>query len=310
MLAIVLELQARGQARAEDLAGIFEVSKRTIYRDITSLSEAKVPIVASPGTGYRLMEGYFLPPLSFTPDEAAMLVLGAQAVRFAVDAESREAARVALRKLEAVLPPASRERVNELYESMRIFGGWASPEDGNKVGALRAAILDRRVARLRYHSPRHDAAMDRDVEPYALVFYRGVWHLQAWCRLRNDMREFRLDRVDGLTILKDGFVRDPARAEIRRNRDGRTLVVRVRFSPHTVRWVREERHWGFRAEEPGGVMVFAVEQPEDIAPWLLRWGADAEVLDPDAVRLAVARRARAVAELYGSVARSCEPVRA
>ncbi len=302
MLAIVLELQARGQARAEDLARTFEVSKRTIYRDITSLSEARVPIVASPGTGYRLMEGYFLPPLSFTPDEAAMLVLGAHAVRFAVDAVYQQAAQTALRKLEAVLPVPARERVQELHESMRIFGGWASAEDGDKVGALRAAVLDRRVVRLRYHSPRHEHAADRDIEPYSLLHYRGVWHIHAYCRLRGDMREFRLDRVDGLTVLEDHFERDPARARRdTRDRERRTLDVRVRFAERALRWVREERHWGFRSEEAGGVMHFAVEEPADIAPWLLRWGGEAEVLAPAAVRDAVAHEARRIANMYSPV---------
>ena len=302
MLAIVLELQARGHARAEDLARIFEVSKRTIYRDITALSEARVPIVASPGTGYRLMDGYFLPPLSFTPDEAAMLVLGAHAVRWAVDAPYRQAAQLALRKLEAVLPQEARERAQELYESMRIFGGWTSAEDADKVGALRGAILERRVVSLRYHSPRHEQASEREVEPYALQFYRGIWHLDAYCRLRHDMREFRLDRVDSLAILDERFQRDPSRAERRaRNRDDLTLHVRVRFAPHVVRWAREERHWGYRGEEPDGVMLFTVREPADIAPWLLRWGAGAEVLEPASVRHAVASEAERIANMYSRV---------
>lgn len=301
LLAIVLELQARGNVRAEDLARSFEVSKRTIYRDITALSEARVPIIASPGTGYRLMDGYFLPPLSFTPDEAAMLVLGAHAVRFAVDERYRQAAQMALRKLEAVLPAEARARVQELYQSMRIFGGWASTEDTDKVAALRGAILDRRVVRLRYHSPRHEDPSEREVEPYSLTYYRGVWHLNAYCRLRAGVREFRLDRVDGLDILGDTFERDPAWAATDRSRRERAaLIVRVRFAERALRWVREERHWGFREEEPGHVMRFAVEEPSDIAPWLLRWGASAEVLEPESVRAAVANEARRVTNIYSA----------
>jgi predicted DNA-binding transcriptional regulator YafY len=301
LLAIVLELQARGGARAEDLARTFEVSKRTIYRDITALSEARVPVVASPGTGYRLMEGYFLPPLSFTPDEAAMLVLGAHAVRFAVDAPYREATYAALRKLEAVLPPDSRARVQELYQSMRIFGGWASAEDADKMGALREAILQRRVVRLKYHSPRDEGPLDRDVEPYSLIHYRNVWHLHAWCRMRRDIREFRLDRIDALAVLDERFERDPARAERRRERQRPPLTVRVRFLERVLRWVREERHWSLRGEEPDGVMVFAVEEPGDIAPWLLRWGSAAEVLEPPMVRRAVAEEAERIANMYSQV---------
>jgi predicted DNA-binding transcriptional regulator YafY len=301
LLAIVLELQARGGARAEDLARSFEVSKRTIYRDITALCEARVPVVASPGTGYKLMEGYFLPPLSFTPDEAAMLVLGAHAVRFAVDATYRQASDAALRKLEAVLPPASRERVQELFQSMRILGGWTSPEDAGKMAALREAILERRVARLTYHSPREPGPRERDVEPYNLAYYRNVWHLNAYCRLRQDMREFRLDRIDGLAVLDQHFQRDPNRSEARRGRGRGALTVRVRFAEQMLRWVREERHWGLHGEEPGGVLVFAVDQAEDITPWLLRWGAAAEVIEPLSVRRAVADEAQKIANMYAHV---------
>ena len=85
LMGILLELQARGDLRAEDLAGTFEVSVRTIYRDVEALCETGVPIVATPGKGYRLMEGYFLPPLSFTADEAALLLLGGELVRDRVD---------------------------------------------------------------------------------------------------------------------------------------------------------------------------------------------------------------------------------
>lgn len=299
LLAIVLELQARGNLRAEDLSRTFEVSKRTIYRDITALSEARVPIIASPGTGYRLMEGYFLPPLSFTPDEAAMLVAGAHAVRSTVDAAYRKAAEMALRKLEAVLPPASRERVQELHQSMRISGGWVSDAGAEKLGLLRDAILARRVVRLRYHSPQYEAPGERDVEPYSLQYYRNVWHLDAYCRLRQGMREFRLDRIDGLTLLDETFARDEARLEQRHDDHARrTLVVRARFVPAALRWVREERHWGFVAEEGEGVLRFAVERPADIAPWLLRWGASAEVLEPESVREVIATEARRITNIY------------
>src|SRR6185295_20274165 len=92
LLAIVLEIQAKKQVRAKDLAATFEVTKRTIYRDIAALSESGVPIVAIPGQGYSLVEGYFLPPLTFNSDEAIMLLLGADFVAQNFDAQYRSAA--------------------------------------------------------------------------------------------------------------------------------------------------------------------------------------------------------------------------
>src|SRR6185369_16491558 len=93
LLAIVLELQAKGWQRAEDLAETFEISKRTIYRDMDALAESGVPVVSSPGQGYSLIEGYFLPPVHFSPDEAIMLLLGAEFMAQSFDAQYRSAAR-------------------------------------------------------------------------------------------------------------------------------------------------------------------------------------------------------------------------
>ena len=298
LLAIVLELQVKGNVRAEDLAHTFEVSKRTIYRDITALSEAKVPIVASPGTGYRLMEGYFLPPLSFTPDEAAMLVAGVQAVRFTVDDSLRDAAKAALRKLDAVLTPASRGRVQELTASMRIFGGGAAPAVAEKLSALRDAILDRRVVDMRYHSPRYSEPESRSVEPYNLAFYRGVWHLSGYCRLRHDVREFRLDRIDELHVSDETFTREARDTSSPQHRRRGSLTVRVRFDPAILRWVQEERHWSQVAEETEGVLVFALDRAEDLIPWLLRWGARARVLEPPSMRAALVALLEEIANMY------------
>src|SRR5215469_5290717 len=98
LLAIILELQARSRQRAEDLAATFETSKRTIYRDIQALSEAGVPIVSVPGQGYSLVEGYFLPPLRFSTEEAMMLLLGSDSVAQHFDPHYRAAALSASRK--------------------------------------------------------------------------------------------------------------------------------------------------------------------------------------------------------------------
>src|SRR6478752_738004 len=97
LFAIVLELQGKRWRRAEDLAGAFETSKRTIYRDMLALGEAGVPIVSIPGRGYSLMKGYFLPPLSFTTDEATMLLLGSDVMAASFDEQYRAAAQSAHR---------------------------------------------------------------------------------------------------------------------------------------------------------------------------------------------------------------------
>ena len=153
LLALVLDLQARTWVRAEDLACTFEVSVRTMYRDLLALSEAGVPVLSVPGQGYRLMEGCFLPPLHFTLPEAVMLAFGADAVRPAFDAEYADAAQSAARKLRAALPAERRADLDQVREHLRII-----PAD--EVGAaptlrlLRRAMLDAREGDLHLSPPR------------------------------------------------------------------------------------------------------------------------------------------------------------
>src|SRR5579859_2176899 len=121
LLAIVLELQGKGRQRAEDLARTFEISKRTIYRDIEALCEAGVPLLSIPGRGYSLLEGYFLPPLTFTTEEAAMLLLGSDCMAENFDAQYRNAAHSASRKIASVLPEPLRADVAYLQNSIHFI---------------------------------------------------------------------------------------------------------------------------------------------------------------------------------------------
>src|SRR5215831_12473891 len=158
LLAIVLEIQGRRHARAEDLAGLFETSKRTIYRDIQALGQAGVPLISTPGRGYSLMEGYFLPPLSFTTDEATLLLLGSDVMAQSFDAQYRAAAQSAGRKIAGVLPERLRAEVHGLRESISFGFEGATPPPGvaANLQQLRGAIVARATVRFRYHA-RHSA---------------------------------------------------------------------------------------------------------------------------------------------------------
>src|SRR5579885_3693089 len=152
LLAIVLELQGRGRRRAEDLAETFETSKRTIYRDIQALCEAGVPLISTPGRGYALMEGYFLPPLSFSADEAAILLLGSEVMAQHFDAQYRAAAESAGRKIAGILPERLRDEVRALQSSIH-FVMPSKPGAFGEAGMLqllRRAIIERRGLRFRY----------------------------------------------------------------------------------------------------------------------------------------------------------------
>jgi len=297
LLAIVLELQARGKRRAQDLAASFEVSKRTIYRDVQALCEAGVPVVSEPGSGYSLVDGYFLPPLRFTLEEAMLLLLGSDAMGQSFDAEYQAAARNAGRKISGVLPDDLRPQVESLQERIQFF------QSGHGTGAehlpiIRRAIVKQQTLRFHYHARSGEAgshSLDRDADPYGLAFVSGHWYMGAHCHLRGDLRNFRLDRIDHPSLLPRLFAR-PADFELAQvARSERDLVVRVLFDANIARWVREDRLFYTESEQEtdnGLLVTLRVRHESDVLQWLLGWGARVRVLEPESL----AQRLRAEAE--------------
>ena len=307
LMGILLELQARGELRAEDLAGTFEVSVRTIYRDVEALCETGVPVVATPGKGYRLMEGYFLPPLSFTADEAALLLLGGELVRDRVDPLLRTAAEVALRKLASVLPPDRRAEMERRRQGL-FFASLARQADDRRLVLARRAIEERRVVRLLYHAFRREQADPRDVEPIRLVHFGDSWYLAGYCRLRQDTQLFRLDRIDRLEVLEERYTpeRPPRRFPTASSVDladvsGGACPLRSRglaLGPRApaVMLLREEQ------DAEGPIFVYALRDEQEILTWLLPWGRAVEVLSPAWLRVRIAEEALAIAARHTTAA--------
>jgi predicted DNA-binding transcriptional regulator YafY len=304
LLAIVLELQAAGRRRAEDLAATFEVGKRTIYRDIQALCEAGVPVISTPGQGYTLLEGYFLPPLRFTPDEALILLLGGEVMAQSFDAEYRAAAHAAGRKIAGALPEPLREEVRSLQDSIRFVpqGSGDRPGLADQLRQLRRAVVGRHTVRFRYHARRSQdessAYSMRDADPYGLVHFLGAWHLVAYCHLRRDIRRFRVERMDQLVVLPQTFTRPPDfKLERRGDEEQRTIVVRALFDPAAADWVREAPSFfavGLEQRDDGLLVTLRVRDERDVLQWLLSWGAQVRVLEPESLRALLAREAEQV----------------
>ena len=312
LLAIVLELQGKGRQRAEDLAATFETSKRTIYRDVLALGEAGVPIVSVPGQGYSLMKGYFLPPLSFTTDEATMLLLGSDLMAQNFDAQYRAAAQSASRKIEGVLPDKLRDEVHYLQNSIVFVA--RSPDTAESehrvmlVQQLRRAIIQHSTVSFCYHA-RHaregrGEQTTREADPYGLIHFPSGWHLVAYCHLRQDIRNFRLDRIDRLELLPRTFQRPAGyvmRQDHEREYNERSISVRVLFDTEIARWVQEARSYYITSEEetPDGLLVtLQVRQESEIIHWLLSWGQHAHVLEPESLRVRMVEEAEGMLRNY------------
>ena len=193
LFLIIHALRGRRTALpARRLAETLSVSLRTVYRDVADLQVSGVPIEGEAGVGYLLRKGSDIPPLMFNADELEALVVGTRFVRAFGGDRLTQSAQAALLKIEAVLPPELRARTHR----SRIF---APPrrdriEASGIIDRLHAAIEGHRVLRLDYRDE-GGRASTRDVEPLCLAFWGGAWTLGAWCRMRNDFRNFRPDRI-------------------------------------------------------------------------------------------------------------------
>lgn len=308
-LAITLELQRNKVIRAEDLAAQFETSVRTIYRDIQALSEAGVPIAGAPGQGYSLMEGYFLPPVGFTAEEAVALLMGTDFVEHRLDGEYGSAAKAAKRKIEAILPEPVLGESTRVRETMRFLHA-GEPVTGRKekdyLGQVRRAILERRKLRFTYlkKMPESDGGRmsTRDAAPYGLTLVQGNWTLVARCDLRQDIRHFRLSRMTELAVLEERFSL-PAGFDLSRYRppDDRNVRVVIRANPDIADRILETAHFYMEAaeeREDGLHVTFRVRQPEELLPFVLGWGGDAVVLEPESFSRRIREEAQKILNRY------------
>ncbi|MFC8304725.1 helix-turn-helix transcriptional regulator [Specibacter sp. NPDC057265] len=188
---------ARGVS-ADRLAREFEVSVRTIKRDLDALDNSGVPLWSRPGPGggYGLAASGSLPPVSLSPAQAVALMA---AVSAAADAPYADQAAAAVQKIVAVLDPTTKARANGL--ARRIWVNAPPCSSRTVKSALEEAMAEQRVVRIRYTSSQA-ATTTRDVEPVLFAATNGQWHLIAWCRLRNAMRWFAVSRIEQASVTR------------------------------------------------------------------------------------------------------------
>ena len=224
LFQIVQLLRRRRRAtRAADIARQLGISERTVYRDIRDLVLAGTPIDGEAGVGYRLRPGYDLPPLMFDREEIQALVLGARIVRQFGDPALARASDAILNKVASILP----NDLAPLLEDTRLFvpGIVSANESATALGTARGALIERRKLRLRY-ADAQGAGSERTVRPLGIFFWGRTWTLAAWCELRTDFRNFRLDRVSDASPLDETFADEP----------GRTLRdMLAQYGPEAVR---------------------------------------------------------------------------
>ena len=206
LFRLVNEMRTRDVSRADELAAHFEVSSRTIYRDIAHLQASGLPIEGEAGIGYLLRPGFNLPNLTYTYDQLDALAVGLSFVESTGDPALATAAREVRAKIQSGLPrPEARKLADAPYFTIRGYSG-----DPSQVELLREAIRKQQVTQIIYQDG-DGRCTERRVRPLAIWSFTEGWMFSAWCELRQDFRTFRFDRITDLTITGDTFEENEAK---------------------------------------------------------------------------------------------------
>jgi len=205
LTAIITQLQTKRLITSTMLSEKFGVSVRTIYRDIRALEKSGIPIITEEGRGYSIMEGYRLPPIMFTEKEANALITAEQILSLNKDKSFVQDLKEAINKIKAVLKLESKEKAELLSSRMFVWERNDEINDSNHLSLIQMALTNFNPLKLTY-STDNETVTEREIEPFALVTSSKMgWYLIAWCRLRNDFRTFRLDRMQQIDILTGHF---------------------------------------------------------------------------------------------------------
>jgi predicted DNA-binding transcriptional regulator YafY len=204
LLALTTVLQSKRYVTAEYLAERFGMSVRTVYRDIKALCDSGVPVSFEPAKGYFLVPGFFLPPVSFTTEEAAALLLLEGAAQVFADQSIRDHYTTALTKVRSVLRGPQKEHLDTLASRIHIQFPERMATDFSYLASLQQCITDRTVLEIGYKNVQGEESL-RCVEPIGLIFYAFSWHVVGWCYKREAYRDFRVSRIATLRCTGKPF---------------------------------------------------------------------------------------------------------
>jgi len=305
LTAILIQLQSKKIVKAEEIANRFEVSLRTVYRDVRSLMEAGVPIGSEAGTGYFIVDGYHLPPVMFSQEEASSMMLAGKLVEKMADDSVRKAFESALMKIKSVLNEDGKESLDLLQSTVMVSKMPDRSSDkfpNNFLTDIQRSLINKEVLEIEYQSNQEEYTK-RAIEPIGIQYYSGHWHLIGWCRMRNGYRDFRADRIRSLSITAVKF-------------DGRNLISLQEYlqtlmqayqglEKATILFDKSVRNrsfmYGCVSEEDLGDryrMTFLIDGSDMIARWLISFGSSVQVEQPQSLKDMIANLVEELHEHY------------
>lgn len=302
--AILIQLQSRRVVKAQDLAERFEISLRTVYRDIRTLEEAGIPIVGEAGVGYSIMDGYRLPPVMFTQEEATAFLTAEKLVEKLTDASTRETYQSAMFKIKSVLRASEKDHLEHMENHIEVVENRYLPKDKNTADSLQVilkSISTKNVLRIDYFANHSQENTSRNIEPVGIIFIGGYWHLVAYCQLRKDYRNFRTDRISKIVFTETFFHKEHPSLKTylkQISREQELHNVLIRCEKNLLRYFGDQKYYnGFvsQKEVKGKIeMHFITASLEGFARWAMMFGDVVEIVSPDSLKKRVKEIAGAI----------------
>ena len=293
-MKLILMLQdSKKKLTVDELADMFDVSRRTIFRDFNMLSEINVPVTWDQYSGYGIMEGYKVPPIMFTSKELATIMVGLSFVKSQVDKMLVEDAKGVELKIKNILPAELKDYMNSIDDRTVVdpflHFGHEKKEGGNWY-LLTSGISQKKTVAFSYRSKMDEEHTDRKIDPYLLVFYRDHWNVIGYSHKREAIRNFVLDRMSDVRILEENF-------EPKFKIDAETLIFDSNKTGEKVEVLVDiSADRAFRANLPTKIFKeerinteiikvgFRFENLEYLNEWLLQFGDKIEVLYPERLK--------------------------
>jgi len=291
--AILIHLQSRRVVKASDIAERFNISLRTVYRDVRTLEEAGIPLIGEAGVGYSIMDGYRLAPVMFTKQEATALLTAEKFVEQLADAATIANHKSAMYKIKAILRSTEKDMLEDIDPNIQVIINHHQPEktDNGYTQSILDSIVQKTVLHIDYFAHHSQENTKREIEPVGIFCMDAHWHLIAYCLLRKDYRDFRIDRIKSLVATDKKFNKQHPTlktyiAQTAKEKQLEMVIVRVEKRIHPM--LHYQKYWsGFVSEKNVGdsiEMTFLTASLEGFARWYMMFADSADILQPDSLK--------------------------
>ncbi|MBL7700774.1 MAG: YafY family transcriptional regulator [Ferruginibacter sp.] len=287
--AILIQLQSKKVVKAQEIADRFSISLRTVYRDIKALEESGVPLSGEAGVGYSIMEGYRLPPIMFTREEAIAFLTAEKMVEKLTDPSSVQQFQSAMYKIRSVLRYAEKDLLDDMSAYIEVVENPYLPAESKPLHlqAILKSIAGKEVLDIGYFANHNQQYSNREVEPVGIYYQGSYWYMIAYCRLRKDYRSFRTDRISYINITGNHFEKQHPSlksflTKMKQEKEMHTIVIEVEKS--VLKYFGDQKFYnGFVSQKEVGdkvEMTFVTASLMGFTKFFLLFGEYAEIISP------------------------------